>query len=52
MAKLVYFPCKCIRRGNAFVPGTRGTIALETQGKRIHVQHCRYCGNVDSSRKV
>lgn len=43
MAKLVYTPCKCIRRGDAFLPGTRGDLSIVTKKSVIPVSKCRYC---------
>lgn len=43
MAKLIYFPCPCIRRGDAIVPGSRGTLAIVTAGKMTVCAPCPRC---------
>ena len=40
---LRYIPCKCIKRGDCFIPGTRGHLVVQVRGKIIPIAKCRYC---------
>lgn len=43
MTKLLYTPCKCIRRGDAILPGTRGSLYAVTKGRVYFVAPCPRC---------
>jgi hypothetical protein len=48
VTKLLYAPCKCVARGNAFIPGMRGHLYAYADGKLYFLRTCRHCRTKDN----